>query len=73
MDLASKNSFGLDEVDMRFWQPLTLHASQGAPYGCVLEEPGPELVRLEADRLARTGVRADAGLMPLGDGHAPAP
>ena len=73
MDLASNNSFGLDDVDIRFWQPLTLRASQGAAYGCVLEESDAEQVLLEADRLAPIGVLADAGLMTLGDGHAPAP
>ena len=72
MDLASKTSFGTDDGDIRFWQPLTLRDSQGAPYGSVLEEPDAELVRLEADPLARIGVCADAGLMTLGDDHAPA-
>jgi hypothetical protein len=69
---ASKTSFGLDDVDIRFWQPPTLRASQGAGYGCVLEESDAEQVLPEADRLAPIGVLADAGLMTPGDGHAPA-
>ena len=73
LDLASGTYSGLDDVGTRFWQPLTLRASQSGALGCVLEEPDAEQVRLETDPLARIGVLANDGLMTLGDGDEPAP
>ncbi len=73
LDLKSESYFGLDDVGMRIWQLLQEQDSLRAVFEHMLAEFDVEPVRLKEDLLKHVGELADAGLVTLGEGHAPAP
>ncbi len=73
LDLKSESYFGLDDVGMRIWQLLQEQGSLRAVFDRMLAEYDVEPARLEADLLSHVGELADAGLVTVGEAHAPAP
>jgi hypothetical protein len=73
LDLKSESYFGLDDVGMRIWQLLQEQGSLCAVFDRMLAEYDVEPARLEADLLKHVGELADAGLVIVGEAHAPAP
>jgi len=73
LDLASESYFGLDDVGMRIWQLLQKQGSLSVVSERMLAEYDVEPARLEEDLLRHVGELAAAGLVTLGEGHAPAP
>jgi hypothetical protein len=73
LDLKSESYFGLDDVGMRIWQLLQEQGSLRAVFDRMLAEYDVDPARLEADLLKHVGELADAGLVIVGEAHAPAP
>ena len=73
LDLKSESYFGLDDVGMRIWQLIQEQGSLRAVFERMLTEYDVEPARLEEDLLRHVGELAAAGLVTLGEGHAPAP
>ena len=73
LDLASERYFGLDDVGTRIWQLLQDQGSLRVVYDRMLDEYDVEPTRLEEDLLKHVGELAEAGLLIVREGDAPAP